>query len=225
MSPMPLAGLCPGGRCPRRAEERRPAAGPRRPAAERPLGAVRRQRPSAAVAATARGSWRCSNSLLKRREAREARERKARRVWAASLPPPPLDASEGPERCRHTWGNPVAVSFSCDSRDVIRVCEPCQGFVRRCKRCRRFHLVYQGQGGEYSMPWWVSESWLKEHGCTRRDFGDVPIPFVWMPAGGDILAPGLGSSNSAPAGLAELGTLGCGATPVPSGLPFSCRVL
>ena len=137
MSPMPLAGLCPGGRCPRRAEEWRPAAGPRRPAAERPLGAVRRQRPSAAVAATARGSWRCSNSLLKRREAREARERKARRVWAASLPPPPLDASEGPERCRHMWGDPVAVSFSCDSRDVIRVCEPCQGFVRRCKRCRR----------------------------------------------------------------------------------------
>ena len=79
----------------------------------------------------------------------------------------------------------LAVSFSCDSRDVIRVCEPCQGFVRRCKRCRRFHLVYQGQGGEYSMPWWVSESWLKEHGCTRRDFGDVPIPFVWMPAGSE----------------------------------------
>ena len=44
-------------------------------------------------------------------------------------------------------GDPVAVSFSCDSRDVIRVCEPCQGFVRRCKRCRRFHLVYQGPGG------------------------------------------------------------------------------
>ena len=65
----------------------------------------------------------------------------------------------------------LAGGFSCDSRDVIRVCEPCQGFVRRCKRCRRFHLVYQGQGGEYSMPWWVSESWLKEHGCTRRDFG------------------------------------------------------
>ena len=83
------------------------------------------------------------------------------------------------------WGDPVAVSFSCDSRDVIRVCEPCQGFVRRCKRCRRFQLVYQGQGGEYSMPWWVSESWLKEHGCTRRDFGDVPITFVWMPAGSE----------------------------------------
>ena len=26
--------------------------------------------------------------------------------------------------------------------------------------------------GEYSMPWWVSETWLKEHGCARRDFGD-----------------------------------------------------
>jgi hypothetical protein len=33
----------------------------------------------------------------------------------------------------------------------------------------------------YSMPWWVSELWLKEHGCRRRDLGDVPIPFVWMP--------------------------------------------
>ena len=27
----------------------------------------------------------------------------------------------------------------------------------------------------------VSEAWLKEHGCARRDLGDVPIPFVWMP--------------------------------------------
>ena len=35
------------------------------------------------------------------------------------------------------------------------------------------------------MPWWVSESWLKEHGSTRRDFGDVPIPVVWMPAGSE----------------------------------------
>ena len=78
-------------------------------------------------------------------------------------------------------GEPWTVSFSCDSRDVIRVCGTCQGFVRRCKRCRGFHLVYEGQGGEYSMPWWVSESWLKEHGCARRDLGDVPIPFVWMP--------------------------------------------
>ena len=124
---------------------------------------------------------RLRRGVRKRREAREARERKARRVWAASLPPPPLELSEGPEPCTHTWGEPVAVSFSCDSRDVIRVCDTCQGFVRRCKRCRRFHLVYQGQGGEYSMPPWVSESWLKERGCARRDLGDVPIPFVWMP--------------------------------------------
>ena len=33
------------------------------------------------------------------------------------------------------------------------------------------------------MPWWVSEAWLKEHGCARRNLGDVPIPFVWMPDG------------------------------------------
>ena len=88
---------------------------------------------------------RLRRGVRKRREAREARDRKARRVWAASLPPPPL---EGPEPCTHTWGDPVTVSFSCDSRDVIRVCAACQGFVRRCKRCRRFHLVYQGQGGD-----------------------------------------------------------------------------
>ena len=124
---------------------------------------------------------RLRRGVRKRREAREARERKARRVWAASLPPPPLELSEGPEPCTHTWGEPVAIGFSCDSRDVIRVCDTCQGFVRRCTRCRRFHLVYQGQGGEYSMPLWVSESWLKERGCARRDLGDVPIPFVWMP--------------------------------------------
>ena len=78
-------------------------------------------------------------------------------------------------------GGGEAVSFSCGSRDEIRVCETCQGFVRRCKRCRGYHLVYEGRGGEYSMPPWVSESWLKEHGCARRDLGDVPIPFVWMP--------------------------------------------
>jgi len=120
----------------------------------------------------------------KREEAREARERKARRVWAASLPPPPVELPEGrPEPCRHTWREPERVSFSgCGNDvDVIKVCEACQGFVRRCKRCRGHHLVYEGQGGVYAMPPWVSESWLKEHGCARRDFGDVPIPFVWMP--------------------------------------------
>ena len=121
--------------------------------------------------------------VRKRREAREAAERRARRVWAASLPAPPPELSEGPEPCRHTWGEPVEVSFSGVGHDVLRICETCQGFVRRCKRCRKFHLVYQGQGGEYSMPWWVSGSWLKEHGCARREFGEVPIPFVWLPDG------------------------------------------
>ena len=31
------------------------------------------------------------------------------------------------------------------------------------------------------MPRWVSEEWLKEHGCARRNLGEVPIPFVWTP--------------------------------------------
>ena len=31
------------------------------------------------------------------------------------------------------------------------------------------------------MPPWVCESWLKEHGCAGEEFGDVPIPFIWMP--------------------------------------------
>ena len=44
------------------------------------------------------------------------------------------------------------------------------------------HLTHCVIGGcLYSMPPWISESWLKEHGCARRDLGDVPIPFVWMP--------------------------------------------
>ena len=42
-------------------------------------------------------------------------------------------------------------------------------------------MVYKGQGGEYAMPWWVSEAWLNENRCARRDIGEVPIPFVWMP--------------------------------------------
>ena len=85
------------------------------------------------------------------------------------------------------WGEPETVSFSCGgSRDVIRVCETRQGFVRRCKRCRGFHLVYEGQGGEYLMPPWVSESWLKEHWCAGEKFGDVPIPFVRTPADYEI---------------------------------------
>ena len=42
-------------------------------------------------------------------------------------------------------------------------------------------MVYKGQGGEYAMPWWVSEVWLKEHRCARGDLDEVPIPFVWTP--------------------------------------------
>ena len=73
--------------------------------------------------------------------------------------------SERPEPCTHTWGEPVHVSFSPGDHAVLRICETCQGFVRRCKRCRRFHMVFQGLGGEYAMPWWVSEAWLTERGC------------------------------------------------------------
>lgn len=29
----------------------------------------------------------------------------------------------------------------------------------------------------------LSGEWLQEHGCPRREFGDVPIPFVWTPDG------------------------------------------
>ena len=47
-------------------------------------------------------------------------------------------------------------------------------------------MVYVRQGSPYSMPWWVSEAWLKEHGCARRDFGEVPIPFVWMPDSNEL---------------------------------------
>ena len=82
-------------------------------------------------------------------------------------------------------GESETVSFSPGSRDAIRVCETCVGFVRRCKRCRGYHLVYVGQGGEYAMPPWLSEAWLKEHECAGRDFGDVPIPFVTMPHGNE----------------------------------------
>ena len=119
--------------------------------------------------------------VRKRREAREVKERKERRVPAFSVLPPPPELRDGPEPCTHTWGQPVNVSFSAGDHAVLRICETCRGFVRRCKRCRRFHMVYSGQGGEYAMPWWVSEAWLKEHGCARRELGEVPIPFVWTP--------------------------------------------
>ena len=42
-------------------------------------------------------------------------------------------------------------------------------------------MVYKGAGVEYSRPWWVSEEWLKEHGCARRNLGEVPIPIVSTP--------------------------------------------
>ena len=63
----------------------------------------------------------------------------------------------------------------------IRVCETCQGFAYVCKECRGYHLVDEGQGGEYSMPPWLSESWLKKRGGVAENFGDIPIPFVRVP--------------------------------------------
>ncbi len=119
--------------------------------------------------------------IRKRRETQEDKERKARGVPAFSLPPPPPELIEGLEPCTHTWGEPVHASFSGGEHAVLRFCEICRGFLRRCKRCRRFHMVHRGQGGEYIMPWWVSEAWLKEHACARRALGEVPIPFVWTP--------------------------------------------
>ncbi len=42
-------------------------------------------------------------------------------------------------------------------------------------------MVCRGQGGEYAMPWWVSEEWLRDRRCARRELGEVHIPFVWTP--------------------------------------------
>ena len=53
--------------------------------------------------------------------------------------------------------------------------------MHRCKRCGGYYLVDEGRGGEYSMPPWVSESWLKECRCAGENFGDIPVPFVRMP--------------------------------------------
>ncbi len=129
----------------------------------------------------------------KRAEAGELAERRARRVLARSLPPACAERPEGSDPCRHTWGEPVALSFAVGDQTVIVVCETCGGFVRRCRRCGRFHLVDRGPGGERSMPWWVTESWLKEHACARRDLTDAPIPFVWMPGVGEPPAFNLAS--------------------------------
>ena len=74
---------------------------------------------------------RLRREVRKRREAREVGERKARRIWAASLPPPSLELREGPgEHCNHMWGEPKIVVLSCESQDVIRVCGKCHGFLR-----------------------------------------------------------------------------------------------
>ena len=101
--------------------------------------------------------------------------------------PAPPELREEPEPCTHAWGEPVHVSFSRGDHAVLRICETCQGFVRRCKRCRSFDLVSKGQGGKYSLPSWVTEEWLKEHRCARRDLGEVAIPFVSTPD--DIYLP------------------------------------
>ena len=90
--------------------------------------------------------------VRKRKESSEVKERKDRRVPAFSLLTLPPELREGPEPCTHTWGEPVHVSFSRGDHAVLKVCETCHGFVRRCKRCRRFHMVDKGQGGEYVMP-------------------------------------------------------------------------
>lgn len=94
--------------------------------------------------------------VRKRKAAREARESKARRVWAARLPPP--DVGGAPDPCRHAWGDPETVNFSPGSQEGIRVCEKCQGFVRRCRNCRGYHPPEAGPGGAYSMP----------RGCPRH---------------------------------------------------------
>ena len=103
---------------------------------------------------------------------------------AASVLPRPPERRDDPDPCRHIWeeaaGEGGADAFD---QDVILCCGACGGFARRCRRCRRFHLPLAGRGGESSIPWWVSEDWLREHGCLRRPLGDAPIPFVWLPEG------------------------------------------
>ena len=114
------------------------------------------------------------------RERRRA-ERECRLVWAPSLPPSRPDLSTGQAPCRHTWGEPEITSFPCGIRAETRVCETCQGLADVCEGCGVYHLVYKGRGGEYSMPSWVSGSWLKEHRCAGENFGDIRIPFVRIP--------------------------------------------
>ena len=63
-----------------------------------------------------------------------------------------------------------------------------EGKERKDRRVPAFTSIsYTAErAGEYSMPWWVFVEWLKEHGCARRDLGEVSIPFVWMPSAGHL---------------------------------------
>ncbi|MDE2781022.1 MAG: hypothetical protein OXI91_15300 [Chloroflexota bacterium] len=115
---------------------------------------------------------------MSRPRRRRRAEGEARRVWAASLSPPPEDPAAAAEPCQHTWGEPEAVSLSHGTRDPVRVCPACQGFIPVCRGCGGYHLVHLGEDGEYSMAPWVSTAWLREHGCSGREFGQVPIPLV-----------------------------------------------
>ena len=99
---------------------------------------------------------------------------------------------------------------------------------------KAYHLVYEGQGGEYSMLPWVSESWLKGHRCAGEKFGNVPIPFVRTPADyeppmfdlatyGEIRA----SIAVAPCISMYAGLGGClfSTDEVLTNLPYSCKLL
>ena len=55
----------------------------------------------------------------KRKESREVRERKDRRVPAFSVLPAPTELNEGPKPCTHKWGDPVHVSFSSSDLAVV----------------------------------------------------------------------------------------------------------
>ena len=54
---------------------------------------------------------RLRRGVRKRKESREVRERKDRRVPAFSHLPPPTELREGPEPCIRPWGDLVHVSF------------------------------------------------------------------------------------------------------------------
>ena len=105
---------------------------------------------------------------------------------AAGVLPRPPERREESDPCRHVWEE-AADDGGADAlnQDLIMLCESCGGFARRCLRCRGFHLAPAGRGGEASLPWWVSEDWLRQHRCPGRALGELPIPFVWLPDGED----------------------------------------